>query len=42
MQKAIKDPNDKDHETLKMWVGKRFDPEYFNLTEINARLGRIR
>jgi hypothetical protein len=42
LQKAIKDPKDEDHERLKVWVGRGFDPEYFNLADINSRLERIK
>jgi hypothetical protein len=39
MLEKLKDPNhkDKDYEEIREWAG-NFDPEYFNLEEINARL----
>ncbi|MFO7687671.1 MAG: plasmid pRiA4b ORF-3 family protein, partial [Desulfobacterales bacterium] len=37
---AYNDPTDPEHESTVEYVGKDFDAEYFNLDEINARLGR--
>jgi len=39
--KAIRDPNHPEHERYLAWVGGEFDPEDFNLEEINARLRRM-
>jgi hypothetical protein len=35
---AIADPNHKEHAMYVEWVGDDFDPQYFNLDEINAAL----
>ncbi len=35
---AIKDPNHPEHESYLDWVGGEFDPEYFNMDEVNALL----
>lgn len=35
---TIHDPSKEDHDTLLEWAGGEFDPEAFNLEEINARL----
>ena len=32
---AIKDPNHEQHKEMKEWIGKDFDPEYFNPSKIN-------
>jgi len=39
---AIQDPNNPDHEDLLEWIGGSFDPEAFDLEEINRRLQKIR
>ncbi len=39
---AIKDPDHPDHEDMLDWVGGSFDPEAFDLDEINATLRKIR
>ena len=38
---AIRDPNNPEHEDYLDWIGGEFDPEAFDLTEINAALRRI-
>ena len=35
---AIADPEHEEHEQLLDWIGGEFDPEAFDLTEVNARL----
>jgi hypothetical protein len=35
---AIRDPNHEEHEENLTWVGGEFDPEAFNLEEVNSRL----
>ena len=35
---AINDPNHPEHESYLDWVGGEFDPEYFNMDEVNAVL----
>jgi hypothetical protein len=35
---AIRDPSHNEHDEYLVWVGGEFDPESFNLEEINARL----
>jgi hypothetical protein len=36
--KAIGDPGHPEHQDYLEWVGEDFDPEYFDLDEINAAL----
>jgi len=38
---AIRDPADDEHEEYMEWVGEEFDPEAFDLAEVNARLRRL-
>jgi hypothetical protein len=38
---AIRDPKHDEHEEYLTWVGGKFDPETFDLEEINARLRRM-
>jgi hypothetical protein len=38
---AIKDPKHPDHEDLLEWIGGEFDPEAFDLEDINKRLEKI-
>jgi hypothetical protein len=40
MLETLKDPNRKEYEDIHEWAGD-FDPEYFNLEEINARLEQM-
>ena len=40
--KALSDPNSPNHEEMKTWVGARFDPERFELDEVNEILSDIR
>lgn len=35
---AIKDPENEEHDSWLEWVGGEFDPEAFNLDQVNARL----
>jgi hypothetical protein len=35
---ALADPKHPDHKELKRWLGKKFDPEAFDLEKINKRL----
>ena len=39
---AIQDPNHPEHDDMLEWVGGSFDPEAFNLDEVNRALRRIR
>ena len=39
---AIRDPEHPEHEEMLEWVGEDFDPEEFDLEEINAELQHIR
>jgi hypothetical protein len=39
---AIADPNNPEHDEMLEWVGEDFDPDAFDLEEINERLKRIR
>ena len=40
--KAMADPKHPEHEDLLEWIGGSFDPEYFNLEEVNIRLRHLR
>ena len=40
MLEAIKDPKREDYEDMLAWVGEDFDPERFDIDEINAALAR--
>ena len=37
-KKAMKNPSHPEHEKYKEWVGEHYDPEYFDLDEINEML----
>ncbi len=37
-KKAMKNPSQPEHGMYKEWVGEHYDPEYFDLDEINAML----
>ena len=39
---AIADPDHEDHEDMLEWIGGEFDPEAFDLDEINAELRKLR
>jgi hypothetical protein len=39
---AIRDPDHPEHDDMLEWIGGEFDPEAFDLDEINAALERIR
>jgi len=39
---AIRDPNHPEHEEMVNWAGEDFDPEAFDLDEVNRELKRIR
>jgi hypothetical protein len=39
---AMRDPKHPEHEELLDWIGGEFDPEAFDLGEVNQRLQRIR
>lgn len=39
--KAIANPKHPEHEDLLEWIGGGFDPEYFNLEEVNVRLRHL-
>jgi len=39
---AIKDPNHPEHEDMIEWWGDKFDPDWFDLEEVNEVLQRIR
>lgn len=38
---ALQDPGDPDHEDVVDWMGEGFDPEEFDLDEVNKRLARF-
>jgi len=39
---AIRDPDHEEHDSYLQWVGGEFDPEAFDLEEVNAALRRVR
>ncbi|MEZ4771186.1 MAG: plasmid pRiA4b ORF-3 family protein [Caldilineales bacterium] len=39
---ALSDPNHSEHEMYNEWIGGEFDPEEFDLDEINAELRRLK
>jgi hypothetical protein len=39
---AIHDPNHEEHDSYLEWVGGEFDPEAFNLDEINQALRQVK
>lgn len=39
---AIGDPKHPEHETMLEWIGGEFDPERFDIDEVNQRLARLR
>ena len=39
---TLQDPDDPEHEDMLEWVGEEFDPEAFDLEEINEELKRVR
>jgi len=41
MLEILKDPKDEEHEDIKEWLGEDFDPEEFDLDEINLRLKQL-
>jgi Plasmid pRiA4b ORF-3-like protein len=38
---ALKDPKHPEHDDMEEWIGGEFDPEAFDLEEINSRLGHL-
>lgn len=42
LQEVIKDPEDEEHESMMEWLGGGFDPEAFDVEEINEELKQIR
>lgn len=39
---VLADPADPEHEEMREWVGDDYDPEWFDIEEVNARLARMR
>jgi hypothetical protein len=39
---AINDPNHEEHDSFLEWVGDAFDPEEFDIDEVNAALRRVK
>jgi hypothetical protein len=39
---AIKDPEHPEHEHMLEWLGGEFDPEEFDIDEINRQLSKIK
>ncbi len=42
MLEVLKDPNARDHEHMKEWIGEDFDPEVFSPQAANMVLGKMR
>ena len=42
MLEVLDDPNERDHEHMKEWVGGHFDPEAFSPREVDRIVGRLR
>lgn len=42
MLEVLKDPKHEQHEDISDWIGDSFDPERFDLDEINAELAKLR
>jgi hypothetical protein len=42
LQEVIKDPEDEEHESMLEWLDEGFDPEAFDLEEINEELKQIK
>ncbi len=41
MLDILKDPDDEEHEEMKEWIGEDYDPEKFDLDEVNQALRRL-
>jgi hypothetical protein len=39
---AINDPDHEEHEALQEWLGEGFDPDFFEMTEINTILSKMK
>ncbi len=42
LREALRDKDHPDHEYLMEWTGDEYDPEHFNIEEVNERLKKIR
>lgn len=42
MLKALKDPKHPQHEEFREWLGGKFDPERFDIEQVNAELAELR
>ncbi len=42
LQKVLKNPKHPEYPDMKLWVGRRYDPEAFDLERINKALNRLR
>jgi hypothetical protein len=38
---TLSDPEDDEYQDVKRWVGRRFDPERFDLPAVNKKLGTL-
>jgi hypothetical protein len=38
----VSDPNHEEYEERMEWLGEEFDPEYFDMEQVNQALKRIR
>ena len=42
MLEILKDPNARDHDHMKEWIGEHFDPEVFSAQAVDMMLGKMR
>ena len=40
--KALKNPKHPEHKSMKEWIGRAFDPDAFDVAEVNAWLGKLK
>lgn len=39
---ALRDPDHEEHDDVRRWVGRRFNPETFDLAAVNRKLRRLK
>jgi len=37
----LRDPSHSEHQEVKTWAGRRFDPEKFDMAAVNEKLGAL-
>jgi hypothetical protein len=42
MLDVLADPEHEEHEDMLEWLGEGFDPEHFDVDEVNRELGRLK